>query len=296
MNFLRLWVLGLLTLTSFALAQSPLKPITLAEASKAAGLNSGAQQRLSKVGIDLAQLELGIAEAYRVTPNKKQLQSALENSAIFPAPPAKITANSNVLEASFNLGIVLAAHAQTQFSGLDVPAYMQGFNSGYAKATTSPKLAAATVLVIQYYQQQRMLGAEERLVKSTEFLAENAKRKGVIVTASGLQYEMLAQGTGATATWKDMVQVNYRDTKPNSDYVYDSAEDSGPTTYAMRGAIPEGWRELFALMNKSARYRVFLPPHLGYGKEGLGETVLPNEVLITEFTLLDIIPPPPVSE
>jgi FKBP-type peptidyl-prolyl cis-trans isomerase len=258
------------------------------------------------VGIDLTQVELGIAEAYRATPTKQQLQAAGESAAIFPAPLALATkkakatnataADVNVLAASYSLGIVMAANAQTQFKRLDVPAYMQGFKRGYAKAIASPKLAAATVVVIKYYQQQRMVGAEDQLIKSTEFLLENAKRKGVIVTNSGLQYEILAQGTGAIATWKDMVQVNYRDTKPNSEYVYDSAEDSGPTTYAMRGAMPEGWRELFALMNKGARYRVYLPPNLGWGKEGAGETVLPNEVLITEFTLLDIIPPPPVSE
>ncbi len=273
----------------FAWAETHEKLITLEEASKAAGLNSGAHQRSIREGIELKKLALGVAEAYSAKPNEKRLQKARERTDI----------NKKTLpQASVDLGIILGVENQAQLKVLNVSAFMDGFKKGYTQTLTSPELATNTVVVNNFIQQQRMLGAEERLTKAKEFLEQNARREGVIVTKSSLQYEILEQGSGPNVTWKDMVKVNYRNTKPNSHYLYDSSKDSGPTTFAMRGDIPEGWRELFMLMNKGSRYRVYLPPALGFGVEGEGEgdAVLPNEILITEFTLLDIIPPPPVVD
>ncbi len=288
MKKLLLGALSFLMIVSmpFAWAETE-KLITLEEASKAAGLNSGAHQGSIREGIVLKQLASGVAEAYSTKPTDKRLQKAREHTAIN---------RTFSPQASADLGVLLAVENQAQLKTLNVSAFMDGFKRGYTQTLTSPELATAAMVASKFIQQQRMLNAEEQLTKSKEFLAQNAKREGVIVTKSGLQYEILAQGSGPNVTWKDMVKVNYRSTKPNSNYLYDSSKDSGPTTFAMRGDIPEGWRELFALMNKGSCYRVYLSPDLGFGVEGEGDAVLPNEVLITEFTLLDIIPPPPVVE
>jgi FKBP-type peptidyl-prolyl cis-trans isomerase FklB len=259
--------------------------VTLEQASKAAGLNAGAQQNWLNKGIDLNKFALGISEAYKTKLSEKRLQKAHEH---LDASKKFLSKNS------MDLGLVVASDCQNQLKKIDVSAFMEGFRVGYSQTVSSPELAKATLLIDNYYRQERLFGSEERLINSNKFLQENAKREGVVVTKSGLQYEMLEQGTGAKTTWMDMVQVNYCHTKPNSDFRYDSAEHGHSETMAMRGTIPEGWRELFLLMNKGARYRVYLPPDLGWGLEGNGDALLPNEVLITEFTLLDIIPPPPV--
>ncbi len=295
-------VFVLLIMMSSAWANEQEKLITLVEASNAAGLNVGAQQRLIRKDIDLKHLAIGIAEAYSAKPGEERMLKAREGVAIFTASNAKgqaksTTANKkNVKQANVDLGLILAVENQQQLKTIDVDAFMAGFKTGYTQDVASPQLAAASIVVDKYLQQLRMLGAEERLMKAQQFLAENATRKGVIVTASGLQYEILQQGSGVKPAWKDMVTVNYRHTKPNSNFMYDSAENGHSETMVMRGTIPKGWHELFLLMNKGSRYRVYLPPSLGWGEQGNGDNLLPNEVLITEFTLLDVIPPPPVVD
>jgi FKBP-type peptidyl-prolyl cis-trans isomerase len=266
------------------------QPVTLEQASKAAGLNAGAQQRLVNQGIHLQQFSLGIAEAYKTKPSENRLQKARERTA--NELNAELKKNSS--KVSVDLGLIVALQQQELLKKIDIQTFMEGFKIGYTQNVASPELAQASILVDKYYQQQRILGSDDRLIKSEEFLEKNAKREGVIVTKSGLQYEILEQGSGPKVSWMDMVTVNYRHTKPNSDFMYDSAQHNHSETMAMRGTIPEGWRELFLLMSKGARYRVYLPPALGFGAEGNGDALLPNEVLITEFTLLEIIPPPPV--
>jgi FKBP-type peptidyl-prolyl cis-trans isomerase FklB len=160
---------------------------------------------------------------------------------------------------------------------------------------SEPKNTAERLLLGEYLRQQRLQGASERLLASQQFLAENAKRKGVITTKSGVQYEILDAGNGPKPTELDSVVVNYRQAKLNADLSYRFDESSEQVIYALRGDVPAGWLEVFMLMNKGARYRVFVPPALGYGIEGLGEQILPNEMLINEFTLIDIIPPPAVN-
>ncbi len=290
----------LLVFMSSVWANEQEKLLTLDDASNAAGLNSGAQQRLIRNNIDLKYLALGVTEAYASKPSKERLFKAREGVTILAAPAVKTQAKpmtvsrKNLQQASVDLGVIVAVDNQEQLKVLNVAAFMAGFKMGYTQDVASPQLASAAIIVDKFLQQERMQGAEERLIKANQFLVENANRQGVIVTASGLQYEIIKQGSGVKPTWQDMVRVNYRHTKPNSNFMYDSAEHGHSETMVMRGTIPKGWHELFLLMNKDSRYRVYLPPSLGWGVEGNGDALLPNEVLITEFTLLDIIPPPAV--
>lgn len=297
MNKLLILLFGLIVITPVAWANpsTPL-PITLKEASHAAGLVNGSQQKLLKQNIDIKQLALGIEDAYRAEPTMERLQLASDNSAALAITTTKTTLNVDALKkASFDFGVVLAMSIKQPFKELDIPAFTEGFKKSYEHGISSPQSAAASLVISHYFQQQRMLGADERLLTAQTFLAENAKHKGIVTTKTGLQYEVLEQGKGTKPTILDMVVVSYREAKLNSDLSYTFAEGLKNETYALRGDIPEGWVELFILMNKGGRYRVFLPPALGYGAAGLGEQILPNSLLITEFTLLDTIPPPPVN-
>ncbi len=274
-------------------------PITLQEVSRAQGLIKGAELKARKRGIDLKQLRLGLEQAYRQPPNTEELQFAADKVRIFSDAGKPVRDQSRpdkqvLSEASYQQGLILGAISQQQLKAIDPDAFMKGFKRGYKRKVSSPKVAKATILVRSYYRQQRMLGADERLAKSKAFLEKNAARENVIVTPSGLQYEIIKEGEGPKPRPVDMVTVNYIHTKPDSDFYYNSAEHGHSETLALRGRIPEGWRELFLLMKKGGHYRVYLSPELGFGDKGHGKHLLPNEVLITEFILLDIVPPPPV--
>ena len=120
------------------------------------------------------------------------------------------------------------------------------------------------------------------------YLEENAKRDGVITTASGLQYEVLKQGDGPIPTASNTVKVNYRGTLIDGTEFDSSYSRGEPSTFPVSGVIP-GWTEALLLMNVGSEYRLVVPPSLAYGEQGAGSVIGPNEVLIFEVELLEIL-------
>ena len=122
------------------------------------------------------------------------------------------------------------------------------------------------------------------------FLADNAKRSGVVTTRSGLEYKVVREGSGPRATAQDVVLVNYDGKLANGDSFDASAKHGGPATLPVGGLIP-GWVEGLQLMNKGAKYRFWIPPSLGYGAQGAGAGVIPaNALLGFDGELSDIAP------
>jgi|KBSSwiStaDraftv2_1062776.scaffolds.fasta_scaffold269117_3 FKBP-type peptidyl-prolyl cis-trans isomerase len=125
------------------------------------------------------------------------------------------------------------------------------------------------------------------------FLARNAHRSGVVTTASGLQYEVLEAGKGEKAKSSDMVVVEYDGKLANGESFDSSARHGGPATLPVNGLIP-GWVEGLQLMNPGAKYRFWIPPHLGYGEQGAGDGAIPpNALLVFDVKLLAIAPQDP---
>lgn len=120
------------------------------------------------------------------------------------------------------------------------------------------------------------------------FLAENASKAGITTTASGLQYEILRQGTGASPKLKDTVVVNYRGKLLNG-VEFDSSYLAGrePAEFPLKRVI-KGWKEGMQLMKEGAQFRFFIPSELAYGKRGAGIDIGPNETLIFEVELLKV--------
>ena len=118
------------------------------------------------------------------------------------------------------------------------------------------------------------------------FLAANAKREGVKTTESGLQYEVLRDGSGPKPRVTDTVTVHYKGTLIDGT-VFDSSYDRGqPATFALMQVVP-GWRQGIPLMPVGSKYKLVIPPDLGYGAQDKG-TIPPNSVLIFEVELLGI--------
>ena len=123
--------------------------------------------------------------------------------------------------------------------------------------------------------------------EGSSFLIENAKKEGVITTSSGLQYEIISNGTGATPSESDKVTVHYHGTLLDGT-VFDSSVDRGqPATFPVNGVIP-GWVEALQLMNVGSKYKLYIPSDLAYGERGAGGAIGPNATLIFEVELLSI--------
>ncbi len=129
--------------------------------------------------------------------------------------------------------------------------------------------------------------AEKNLKEGTSFLTENKKKKGVVTTASGLQYIVLRQGDGPKPKLTDQVTVNYRGTLLDGTEFDSSYKRGEPATFPLKGVIP-GWTEALQLMNVGSKYRLFIPPNLAYGESGAGNVIGPNATLIFEVELLGI--------
>lgn len=119
-----------------------------------------------------------------------------------------------------------------------------------------------------------------------EFLADNAKRGSVKVTASGLQYEVLKAGSGPKAGPADLVLVDYEGKLQNGEVFDSSVRNGGPVPMQVGGVIP-GFSEALQLMSKGAKYRFWIPPQLGYGERGAGP-IPANAALIFDVELHEI--------
>jgi FKBP-type peptidyl-prolyl cis-trans isomerase len=123
--------------------------------------------------------------------------------------------------------------------------------------------------------------------KETGFLAENSKKAGVIITGSGLHYEVLSEGSGPKPAATDTVRVHYHGTFTDGS-VFDRSRDRGdPAEFPLNGVIP-GWTEGIQLMSVGSSYKFYIPSELGYGPEGAGP-IPPYSPLIFEVELLGIV-------
>ena len=120
------------------------------------------------------------------------------------------------------------------------------------------------------------------------FLAENAKKPGITVTASGLQYEVITQGTGEIPTKTSKVKTHYHGTLIDGT-VFDSSVNRGqPIDFPVNGVIA-GWTEALQLMPVGSKWRLYVPQQLAYGERGAGASIKPYSALIFDVELIDIV-------
>jgi FKBP-type peptidyl-prolyl cis-trans isomerase FklB len=139
-------------------------------------------------------------------------------------------------------------------------------------------------------QKQKQAG-EKNKTDGAKFLEENKKKQGVKTTASGLQYKVMKDGTGAQPKPTDMVTVNYRGTLIDGTEFDSSYKRGQPATFPVNGVI-KGWTEALQLMKVGSKYQVFVPSNLAYGERSVSPELGPNATLIFEVELLDAKPPP----
>jgi len=144
-------------------------------------------------------------------------------------------------------------------------------------------------IVRNYMQAQMAIQQEANIKKGKDFLVENAKKKGVVQTESGLQYKVITEGEGEHPAATNQVKVHYHGTLIDGT-VFDSSVDRGePITFGLNQVI-KGWTEGVQLMKPGAKYEFYIPSELAYGERGSGQ-IGPNETLIFEVELIEVLPP-----
>lgn len=123
--------------------------------------------------------------------------------------------------------------------------------------------------------------------KADAFMESNKAKPGIFTTESGLQYEVIREGTGNKPSLTDTVTVHYKG-QLSDGKVFDSSYDRGePATFTLDRVI-EGWQEGIQLMPQGAQYRIYIPYHLGYGERGAGQDIPPYSALIFEVELISV--------
>jgi len=202
---------------------------------------------------------------------------------------------TNIDSVSYAIGVLVGANNKQQLSNapggdeLNVTIMSSAFGEasveeGELKITQEE----ANTLVQNFFQNASQRVGQENLEDSNAFLQENKKREGVTTTESGLQYEVITEGTGEIPTAEDQVRVHYHGTLIDGT-VFDSSVDRGePATFGVNQVI-KGWTEALQLMPVGSKWKVFIPSDLGYGERGAGGDIGPNSALIFEVELLEII-------
>ena len=163
--------------------------------------------------------------------------------------------------------------------------------------TGSPKLAPEAYRAAMEQLQQRMKAAGEQesaalgqanREEEAGFMAENGREEGVKTTASGLQYRVVEEGSGARPAINDKVRVHYQGSLLNGE-VFDSSIARGEPLELMLTQVIPGWTEGLQLMPVGSKYRFFIPSKLGYGERGAGQAIPPCAALIFDVELLAIV-------
>lgn len=171
-------------------------------------------------------------------------------------------------------------------------AFMEGFKAFYEAAETrlsieqaGEKIDAAINRLQAQSEEKMKAEGEKNMAEGEAYLAQNRNRAGVTVTASGLQYEVITQGSGARPSATDEVRVHYEGTLIDGTVFDSSYARNEPVEFPLNRVIP-GWTEGVQLMNAGSTYRFVIPSNLAYGPSGAGGSIPPNATLIFKVELL----------
>ncbi|WP_436662317.1 FKBP-type peptidyl-prolyl cis-trans isomerase [Acinetobacter sp. P1(2025)] len=197
-------------------------------------------------------------------------------------------------QVGYSFGYLMGKSSADTLKNIDLNAFISGIQAaakGQPSALTDEEMAK----VLTEYKRQSdakelkalQMKAADNLKKGTAFLAENAKKPEVKTTKSGLQYQVLKQGTGAKPKATSTVKVHYEGRLLDGTVFDSSIARQQPVSFPLSQVI-QGWTEGLQLMNKGSQFRLFIPSSLAYGEIGSGDAIEPNSTLIFDIELLDI--------
>jgi len=146
----------------------------------------------------------------------------------------------------------------------------------------------AREIVNKYFMELEEKMNAENIEKGKAFLAENAKKEGVVTLPSGLQYQVITEGNGKKPSATDRVKCHYEGTLIDGTLFDSSIKRGQPAVFGVNQVI-KGWVEALQLMSEGAKWRLFIPSELGYGAQQAGEMIPPHSTLIFEVELIEVL-------
>ncbi len=209
------------------------------------------------------------------------------------APFAAAAPETDEQRLAYSLGVTLGESMQADIEDLDLDAFTDGMRDVFESnelALSEEEMMEALVVFQERSMEAREQEAAEiaqlNLLEGQEFLAENAERDDVEVTESGLQYEVIESGDGASPGPEDTVEVNYEGMLLDGT-VFDSSFERGQSISFQVNQVIEGWQEALQLMSVGDSWILYIPAELAYGEGGQGP-IGPNEMLTFRVELLGV--------
>jgi FKBP-type peptidyl-prolyl cis-trans isomerase FklB len=195
---------------------------------------------------------------------------------------------------SYGIGLNIGKDFKEQSIDIDVKLLARGINdslTGSEPALTEEQMREAfeafqKEMVAKQEAKSKEL-ADKNQTAGEAFLAENAKKEGVVTLPSGLQYKVIEEGSGKTPKASDTVTVNYRGTLATGEEFDSSYKRGEPATFPVSGVIA-GWTEALQLMKEGAKWQLVIPPSLAYGERAAGPVIGPNSTLVFEVELIKV--------
>lgn len=214
---------------------------------------------------------------------------------VFAATP--ITNKSPAKEQfSYSYGYLMGRNNTDALTDLNLDTFYQGLQEGAQSKTarlTDEEMAKAindykkTLEAKQLVEFQKT--GQLNIQAGTAFLADNAKKSGVITTKSGLQYQVLKEGNGQKPKATSRVKVNYEGRLLDGTVFDSSIARNHPVEFQLSQVIA-GWTEGLQTMKEGGKTRFFIPANLAYGEVGAGDSIGPNSTLIFDIELLQVLP------
>lgn len=203
----------------------------------------------------------------------------------------QVELSSDEQKVSYGFGLQFGDQLlRNKFEGMDLNAVLAGIQHWYneQQAALTDAEINPSYEVIQSRQkavQAEVDGKRQELARL--FMEKNAAREEVTTTASGLQYEVLESGSGASPTHSSTVVTHYHGTLVDGTVFDSSVERGDPAEFGV-GQVISAWTEALQLMSVGDKWRIACPPELAYGEQGAGESIPPNTALVFEIQLIDI--------
>ena len=208
-------------------------------------------------------------------------------------PKTNVSLKSDVDSVSYAIGVSTGLGYKENLKTLpgaeaNVDALIAGFVQAIKGDSTKMNMEEAREYMQKYFVEASAKEANKTKEEGEKFLADNKTKSGVITTESGLQYQVITEGTGAKPTAEDHVKVHYTGTLLDGTKFDSSIASDEPAEFPVSQVI-KGWTEGLQLMPVGSKYIFWIPSDLAYGDRGAGQMIKPNSTLKFEVELLEIV-------
>ena len=190
---------------------------------------------------------------------------------------------------SYAIGLGIGQNLSSMgIQGLAVDDFAQAIRDVLEGNQTAISDNEAREIVNKYFEELEAKMSAVAIEQGKAFLEENKKRPGIVTLPSGLQYEVINEGTGKKPKATDQVRCHYEGTLVDGTLFDSSIQRGEPAVFGVNQVIP-GWVEALQLMSEGAKWKLYIPSDLGYGARGAGEMIPPHSTLVFEVELLEVL-------